>query len=188
MTGMAGATTLTVGYHQRRRVVISKRLIGTVVVLAAAGGVLLPLRDRSSAPPSLAALVSASGLQARSVEPRLSGGFAWAPFQSATRGESAADGAITSAIGTTLTNVRGMSTPSARHTEAVAELLRSHPRKALSNLTMAAERSGRCTPRDSAPRGRTGATRGCALGIRSCPFAAASVPRSAFQPCHRDRA
>ncbi len=132
---------MTVGYHQRRRVVISKRLIGTVVVLAAAGGVLLPLRDRSSAPPSLAALVSASGLQARSVEPRLSGGFAWAPFQSATRGESAADGAITSAIGTTLTNVRGMSTPSARHTEAVAELLRSHPRKALSNLTMAAEHS-----------------------------------------------
>ncbi len=132
---------MTFGYHRPQRVVISKRLIATLVVMAAAGGVLLVPRDRSSSPTSLAALVSASSLQARTIEPRLSGGFAWAPFQSSSRGESAADGAITSAIGRTLENVRGTPTPSGRHTEAIAELLGGHPRTALSNLRMSAEHS-----------------------------------------------
>ena len=138
---MAGAITLTVGHYQRHWVEISKRILGTVVVLAAAGGALLSLRDRPSTRSSIATLVSASSLQSRTVEPRLSGGFAWAPFQSATRGESTAHLTITSAIGTTLANVRGDSAPSARHTEAVAELLGGHPRNALSKLTIAAEHS-----------------------------------------------
>ncbi|HXH40720.1 MAG TPA: CHAT domain-containing protein [Thermoanaerobaculia bacterium] len=41
----------------------------------------------------------------------------------------------------TLVNVRGESTQSARHTEAVAELLAGHPRRALSKLRTTAEQS-----------------------------------------------
>src|SRR5258706_152540 len=140
MTEMAGEATLTVGYNPRNRVVINKRLGAILVVLAAAGGLLLPLRNRWSTQTSLASLASASSLQSRSVESRLSG-FAWAPLQSATRGESEGGGAIAAAISKTLASVRGESTQSARHTEAVAELLAGHPRKALSSLTIAAEQS-----------------------------------------------
>ena len=100
-----------------------------IVIAATAGALQLPWRDQRPGQVSLATLVSASSLQWRGVEPRLSG-FAWAPFGSGTRGET-----------TGLDSVRGESTQAARHTEAVAELLAGHPRKALSGLTVAAEQS-----------------------------------------------
>ena len=137
---MARGTTLALGYNPRNGVVINKRVVAmAVVTVAAAGGLLLPLRDRRFGQASLASLVSASSVQSRSVEPRLSG-FAWAPFRSAARGESEG-GTIAGAIGKTLDSVRGESTQAAQHSEAVAELLAGHPRKALSGLTIAAEQS-----------------------------------------------
>lgn len=137
---MARGTTLALGYNPRNGFVISKRVVATLVVVAAtAGSWMLPLRDRWSGRASLATLISASNPKSRSVEPRLSG-FAWAPLQSATRGESEG-GSLAGAIGKALDSVRGESTQAAQHTEAVAELLAGRPRKALSGLTIAAERS-----------------------------------------------
>ncbi|HWS73169.1 MAG TPA: hypothetical protein VN605_13715, partial [Thermoanaerobaculia bacterium] len=53
-----------------------------LVVLAAGAAAFLRQRDRGTGEGehALATLVSASSRESRPIEPRLSGGFAWAPF------------------------------------------------------------------------------------------------------------
>ena len=99
---------------------------------------LVLLRGRQPADSSLASLVAASSPIERNVEPRLSGGFAWAPFRPHTR-LGAPDHELAKAMATTLTRVRGEQTPSARHTTGVVQMLDGHPRDALTDLTNAAE-------------------------------------------------
>ncbi|MEA2238298.1 MAG: hypothetical protein QOC81_3022 [Thermoanaerobaculia bacterium] len=126
------------GSYRRPSTVAARRLMATIAVFAGAGALLL-IGDQSSVRESLVSLVSASNLSERSLEPRLSGGFAWAPFRPGSR--ESESGVFSSGIGTTLANLRGGSTPVARHTEGIAQLLAGHPRRALSSLTLAAEQS-----------------------------------------------
>jgi CHAT domain-containing protein/tetratricopeptide (TPR) repeat protein len=123
------------------------RPLGDAWLLAAALGVagiaalLLPHTRHSTAhEASISSLVAASTAASRPVEPRLSGGFGWAPLRSATRGaESDDDPTLASAIGTALQRARSESTPPARHAAGVAQLLAGRPRDALSSLSAAAE-------------------------------------------------
>lgn len=132
--------TVEQGIYRKRLVWASSGLIATVVVFAGAATFLHPV-SRPSGDGSIASLVKASSSDARSLEPRLSGGFAWAPFRPARRGGSKADPIFASALGATLAKVRDVPAPAARHAEGVAELLAGHSAKALSTLTAAAEQS-----------------------------------------------
>jgi len=125
----------------RQWLAASESFISVAVVLAVAVSFLLPLYSRSSAQAPMAALVDASSQERRTVEPRLSGGFPWAPFRSLTRGGSPNDHALVAAIGTTIAKVRGESTAGSRHAAGVAELLGSKPRDAVASLTAAAKES-----------------------------------------------
>lgn len=125
----------------RQWIAASGSFISVAIVFAAAVSFLLPLQSRISADAPMAALVSASSPERRTVEPRLSGGFPWAPFRSVTRGGSSDDHALAAAIGTTVAKVRGDTTPGARHAAGVAELLGSEPRDAVTSLTAAAKES-----------------------------------------------
>src|SRR5947207_2367218 len=101
---IAGEATLTFGQgsYQRPLTVAGRRLIAAVVVLAGAAAFLL-IGDHSSVRESLVSLVSASNLNERSLEPRLSGGFAWAPFRPGSR--ESEYGSFSPSIGTTLASV-----------------------------------------------------------------------------------
>jgi tetratricopeptide (TPR) repeat protein len=122
--------------------VVSVAFMPASVVLAVSISYLLLLYSRSSAQAPLAELVSASSTEGRTLQPRLSGGFPWAPFRSVTRGGSSEyDHALVAAIGTTIAKVRGDLSPGSRHAVGVAELLGSKPREAVTSLSAAAEAS-----------------------------------------------
>jgi CHAT domain-containing protein len=125
----------------RQWIAAAGSFIYVAIVFAAAVSFLLPLRSRSSAQAPMAALVAASSPEGRTVEPRLSGGFPWAPFRSVTRGGSSNDHALAAAIGTTIAKVSGDTTPGSRHAAGVAELLGSQPRDAVASLTAVAKES-----------------------------------------------
>ena len=91
-------------------------------------------KAQDPAAPVLASLIERSSTAARIIEPRLSGGFPWAPFRPARR----APGKFAEAIGAAAASVRGESTPDARHTEGIVELLDGLPREALATLSAAA--------------------------------------------------
>ncbi|HEX3068716.1 MAG TPA: hypothetical protein VHX14_09065, partial [Thermoanaerobaculia bacterium] len=128
------------GINRKRSVWAGRRLIATVVVAAGAATLLL-LAVRPAANRSIASLVKASGSDVRLLEPRLSGGGAWAPFRPANRGVARAKPVFASAIEMTLAKFRDVPAPAARHEEGVAELLAGHGGQALSSLTLAAEQS-----------------------------------------------
>lgn len=88
---------------------------------------------------SLSSLITASS-KARSIEGRLAG-FVWAPLRSGR-----ADVALSNAIVTTLQQLRGETTASARHATGVAQLLAGHHREALAALSAAAEATDDARP------------------------------------------
>src|SRR5690242_5922092 len=106
---MAGdTTTLTVGRGPRGFAgTTAGRLLVTLAVLAGAGVFVVPRYERSESRSPIAALVAASSPEARALEPRLSGGFPWAPFRPLTRAASQADRDLATAVDATLAKDRG---------------------------------------------------------------------------------
>lgn len=96
------------------------------------------LRARSIVESPLAALVAASSSDSRAVEPRLTGGFAWAPLRKPTRGASTGDLRFESIL-PTLAGTRGEASVVNRHVTGVAQLLAGKSREALASLSVAAE-------------------------------------------------
>lgn len=80
---------------------------------------------------------AATPTETRSVSLRLSG-FDWVPYRNSLPQESSRS-YIASAVGTVIAKNRGDTTPAARHTVGVAELLIGRSRQALDNLSAAAE-------------------------------------------------
>jgi len=113
--------------------------LGLLVIAAGLVGVLMMNALRSERDP-ISELAAASSGVARNLEPRLSGGFAWAPFHPST-GTSSIDAKLGEAIGRTLT--RGGATPSAtaRHATGVALLLHANARDAMEELAATARGS-----------------------------------------------
>jgi CHAT domain-containing protein len=113
-------------------------LLSALVAVAVLVAVSWPPRDTSFTEPTIASLVAAAPPNARGVEARLSGGFAWAPFRvgAATPSQTLH---LASAIEFTAAQARGMSTATARHTLGIAELLDGRPRDALASLLNAAK-------------------------------------------------
>jgi hypothetical protein len=94
-------------------------VIAAIAVLVAT--VLATRFRRPEGSSALATLVAASGPEARTIEPRLSGGFAWAPFQANVRGASGP--ASVPVIGANVADLRGERSPETRHTVGLLELL-----------------------------------------------------------------
>ena len=124
--------------------------------LAAAAAVLLVLvpaawmwqaRRARSPIETLAALAPKS---ARVIEPRLSGGFEWAPYVGAMRGNDAATDAqrlkLGGAAGTVIEEAQGNASPGAQHAAGVAYVLIDKPKEGVERLRAAAARA----PRDAA--------------------------------------
>ena len=139
---MAGDATLTIGQGSYRQHPFGAggRLVARVALFAGVG-ISVMLGSRSSVRESIASIISPAGPVARSLEPRLSGGFAWAPFRASARDGSPGSGVHSPVLGSALTTLRGASTQVSRHSEGIAQLLAGHPRRALSSLTVAAEQS-----------------------------------------------
>jgi CHAT domain-containing protein/tetratricopeptide (TPR) repeat protein len=111
----------------------------TSAVAAVVVGVLLALRPTTPIDDPVQRLVAAASREARTIEPRVSGGFSWAPLhQSAQRGSAESTSgrglrlaAITSGI---IQTAQQDSSPRVQHSAAMASLLQDDPRQALSML------------------------------------------------------
>lgn len=126
------AAPQTDGDAAKRRLL---RLFCAALLLGALA-LFIPLRSRSS----LRALVDAATVDTRALEPRLSGGFAWAPLRS-REVLSSRSLRLASAIGATLASLKGNAAPGARHAAGVAHLLAGRPRQALAAMQTAAASS-----------------------------------------------
>lgn len=104
--------------------------------LAGVIAVVFTFHDRGTTRSSTSTLASVVTNDARSVEGRLSGGFAWAPYRSGTRRNE--DGGVDSAVATILAKVRGDASPEGLHTAGVAQLLAGRTRRGLAALEQAA--------------------------------------------------
>ncbi len=110
----------------RRWYEVSLIAIGVLAAVA----IVRPYRtSRKGTEMSVAALAAAAREDARSVEPRLSGGFPWAPFRPPAK---KADDA-----GSTPAPTRGAATASEQHVGGVAELLGGGDRRAVEMLSAA---------------------------------------------------
>jgi CHAT domain-containing protein len=92
--------------------------------------------QRATAP--MRALVAASPLDGRYLEPRVSGGFAWAPLRTATRGSEAPPPSHMKLVGTAGQVIEQTETdqsPRARHAAAVARLLTGSAGQAATELS-----------------------------------------------------
>ena len=112
---------------------------GTIVVFVILSSPGLGLRSRTDARVTIASLAAASSDNTRLVEPRLSGGFAWAAYLPATRAAEAVTGVQRSPW--TGGAIAKSETETAQHTSGVAQLLSGQPRNALRTLSAAAETS-----------------------------------------------
>ncbi|HEX8172327.1 MAG TPA: CHAT domain-containing protein [Thermoanaerobaculia bacterium] len=87
-------------------------------------------------------LVDAAPRDARSIEPRLSGGFPWAPLRSSVRSREpqldAGQMKLVGAAGAVLEHVRNDPTPAAVHAGAVAQLIAGRSREASERLAQVA--------------------------------------------------
>jgi CHAT domain-containing protein len=138
---MTGDVALTLGARSNRwRATGRSGLLAKIAFSAGAIALvllLIPASVRQS-------LSLGSKTDARTIETRLSGRFAWAPFRGSRPAGSAKSGVVAaSVIATTAGNVRGTPAPADRHAEGVAQLLTGHPRAALPILTAEAEKSNR---------------------------------------------
>ncbi len=108
-----------------------------VVVLGA------PFAWRAFRPAPLARLMALAPHDARSVEPRLSGGFAWAPFYGAVRSnDGGADPArmkLLGAAGELVAGADAQPSPGSQHAAGVGLLLVDKPEPAIARLRTAAE-------------------------------------------------
>src|SRR5438270_599074 len=121
---------------RRRRALARAAVAGSFAGLFALTLAVIRHEEQTKSP--FALLAAESSTVERNVEPRLSGGFSWAPFRSAA-GERAAGRGLKTAMAETMSRFRGDSSPDARHASGVVQLLAGRPRDALSDLSNAAE-------------------------------------------------
>lgn len=124
-------------------------IAAAVAVAVLGAGALFQFVQRRDTPP-VARLVALASPDARSVEPRLSGGFAWAPYRGPLRADSAAPdprayrlGGVT---GELLERAERDDTPDAQHAAGTALVMVGRPQDAVARLRAAATRA----PRDAA--------------------------------------
>lgn len=129
---------------EREEVPAQRRRIGPWWLAAAAAAlacvVWLAIRTPSeSHHDGIALLVDAAPRGSRLLEPRLTGGFRWAPlrpaFRSRDRELDAGHMKLVGAAGEVLERAQNDTSPSARHAAAVAHLLAGRPAEAASQLT-----------------------------------------------------
>lgn len=132
--------TTTTSTSSRKRWLATAAAVAAVIVLA----VLAPILRRMSVT-SLESLAALAPRSARIVEPRLSGGFAWAPYTGALRGSDAAVDAqrlkLGGAAGDAIDAAQRDTSPSKQHTAGVALLLIEQPEAAIDRLHAAADKS-----------------------------------------------
>jgi len=112
---------------------------GVVLALVALSAVVM--RWRTDRPP-MQALVAAAPRDGRNLEPRVSGGFPWAPLRRTERGPQAphaTDMKLVGAAGEVIEKAAKEPTAQARHASAVARLLTGSPADAASQLSSLAE-------------------------------------------------
>jgi len=115
------------------------RPLATIVALAAIA--LVPLRHSVCRPDAIVSFAAAASTEVRELEPRLCGGFRWAPLRRATaaRRWDGGDYALASAIANTLDIVNGHTSDDAQHAAGVARLLAGDEHAALVKLAAAAQ-------------------------------------------------
>lgn len=117
-----------------------------ILFLSCAGVVIAILAWRArSGNDNVARLIAASSLSSRDIEPRLTGGFRWAPLRRSTRGGERADLErlrLMGAAGEVLLNAGEDAAPEARHAAAVAHLIAGNPRLAVERLRSMASARG----------------------------------------------
>jgi len=119
----------------------SSGLLAKIVFFAGASALVLMVIP-TSVLQSISSLGFKSKATTRTIETRVSGERAWAPFRTSTPAELSKS-ALASVIGAASGNVRGTEAPADRHAAGVAQLLAGHPRAALPILTAEAEKSNR---------------------------------------------
>ncbi|HXH91265.1 MAG TPA: tetratricopeptide repeat protein, partial [Thermoanaerobaculia bacterium] len=116
-------------------------LLAKIVFFAGASALVLMVIP-TSVLQSISSLGFKSKATTRTIETRVSGERAWAPFRTSPPAELSKS-ALASVIGAASGNVRGTEAPADRHAAGVAQLLAGHPRAALPILTAEAEKSNR---------------------------------------------
>lgn len=113
-----------------------------VAALAIVGIFVMRNQEASPEPDPIARLVAASPSSVRTIEPRVSGGFPWAPLRPLRRRSSAEKSpeelVASGAAGTVLRELEGNRTPKALHAAGVAYLVAGDARAAASLLEDAA--------------------------------------------------
>ncbi len=115
-----------------------------VIVAIAIGAPLLWERASRQKTPSIEDLAALVPRSARLVEPRLSGGFGWAPYRGAMRADSPKDPQllrIGGAAADAIEHADRDATAAAQHVAGVAVLLADDPANAVERLTIAAGRA-----------------------------------------------
>jgi tetratricopeptide (TPR) repeat protein len=131
------------------------------VVIALAGGAVLVRKWRHASEPPMARLVALASADARNVEPRLSGGFRWAPYRGPLRANGDPNDAAPDARTYRIAGVTGELLERAQREDAIAVqqaagaalVLVGRPADAIAKLRAAAERE----PRNAALRNDLGA-------------------------------
>ena len=132
--------------EKRERPVVQRRWYRTPWLYAAAAAIalvfLVPLARESSRRSPVQSLVALAPRAARAVEPRLSGGFAWAPYRGPARaGEAEIDAGqlkLGGAAGELIDRAEHDSSAEAQHAAGVAMVLVDKPAQALERLQAAA--------------------------------------------------
>jgi CHAT domain-containing protein len=121
-----------------RRTILLTLLIAVAAIAAAT---FLPWPRRESRA-GLQELIAEASSGARDVEPRLTGGFAWAPYRAPRHDRAPASLRLASALGSLASEApRGDVPARDRHTAGVAHLLAGRTREALTYLSMASQGS-----------------------------------------------
>jgi CHAT domain-containing protein len=118
--------------------------LAAAALIALAALLAFPFWQRSRRLPAMARLAALLPRSARAVEPRISGGFAWAPYRGSLRqGETASDAQRLKLAGVTGELVEAADrdgTPRHQHDAGVALLLLEQPLEAAARLRAAAQR------------------------------------------------
>lgn len=122
------------------------RWLAIAAMLAMLGAGIVGIREwLARRQPSIAHLVALAPRTVRLVEPRLSGGFAWAPYRGPLRAGSSVTDAdrlrLGGAAADALDRADKDTSPAAQHVAGVAILLADDPDKAIDRLRVASERA-----------------------------------------------
>jgi hypothetical protein len=147
----AGVEAATEAFHDEEQVPRTRRSVpwlavaAALVVLVGGAWLLVPLL-RSLTSPTNSPLVALAPSDRRVVEPRLSGGFAWAPYRGALRatGESADPRTmkLIGVAGELAERADRQASPTSQHAAGVAMLLIEKPEEAVRRLRDTAQRAG----------------------------------------------